>query len=83
MFTTEDLEVNGVPRLGVRLSEYPDVMFVLGRVSLEEVDGQAKLSYNYDVVEGKSPGKQFEKSVGDFIVEYCLTNENKVFLGGV
>ena len=71
-YTITDLELNGVPRLGVTLGSYPHVTFVVGAVEFLEVDGYLKVKYKYDIVEGDDPvdKKQFEKDVGDFIVWY-------------
>lgn len=84
-YSITDLEINGVPRLGVTLGSYPNVTFVVGAVEFLEVDGYLKVKYNYDIVEGTKPdnSKQFEKDVGDFILWYFQnTNEHPVVYTG-
>lgn len=86
MFKTEDIEINGAPRVSIILDAYPDVSFVLDYAKILEIDGYAKLSYNYNIVSGTpSDTKQFEHAIGDFIVWY-IDNKNDemplIFKGG-
>jgi hypothetical protein len=88
MFKTEELEINGVPRLGITLDRYPDVSFVVGAVQFNEVDGQLRISYNYDVVEGAVPSdkQSFEHAIGDFVVWYLKNQQSEApvaYYGGL
>lgn len=83
-YTTEDLEVNGTPRLGIRLAAYPDVSFVVGAVELLEEDDQLRLKYQWDLVEGTPPDTNaFKNAVGDFVLDY-ITHQGKelIYTGG-
>jgi hypothetical protein len=87
-YTTEELEINDEPRLGIRLDEYDKVLFVIGRVSAEEIGDTLKLSYHYDIIEGSEyvDRSKFDKVVGDFIMWYTSNNLEQpnpvVFTGG-
>lgn len=71
-YQVEELEINGVPRLGITLNEYPEAQFVLGAIEFVEVDGGCKLKYNYDMVDTPAPFpiERFEKAIGDFVMHY-------------
>ncbi len=72
MYSLEDVEINDVPRVGVRLDAYPHTLFVVGAVEFLEVEDSLRVKYNYDIVSGITPTdtRQFEHAVGDFIVHY-------------
>lgn len=74
MYKAEEIEVNDVPRLAIELDSTPGVQFVIGEVKFNEVDNQAVMSYNYDVIAGDAP-PDMSRKVGDFIV-WMLENAN-------
>lgn len=85
-YQVEELEINGVPRLGITLDEYPGHQFVLGAIEFVEVDDGCKLKYNYVMVENPAPmpKARFEKAIGDFVLHY-LQNQSEhpvVYTGG-
>ncbi len=84
-YTTTDIEINGEPRVGIRLTAYPHPhLIVLGRVSFDfdKIDEHLLMSYTYDMIEG-SDSDALRIAVGDFIVQYCQNSETeKVFTNG-
>lgn len=68
----EEIEVNGDPRWGITLEEYPNTVFVLDSVEFKEENERVRMRYHYEVVEGYVPEGvekfDFEQKVGDFIV---------------
>jgi hypothetical protein len=84
-YKTKEIVVNEREMLGVTLDEFPDTLFVIGAVKFEEVEGQLKLSYTYEVIEGETPTNKskFENCIGDFIIEFIDANPNQlVYTGG-
>lgn len=85
-YQVEELEINGVPRLGITLNEYPDHQFVLGAIEFVEVDGKCVMKYNYDMVVNTAPLPidKFEKAIGDFVLHYLEQQAEHpvVFTGG-
>jgi hypothetical protein len=86
MYKTQELEVNGVPRLGIVLDKYPDTVFVVGAIEFIEQQDELKLSYKYDIIEGTNPThvREFETDIGNFIYTYILDHPQElVFHGGL
>ena len=86
IYKTKDIEINGQPRILISLKDFPSTWFVLGKVSIEEEQGSARLKFHYDIIEGQLPDdvKLFEKSVGDFIVWYMTNNQEQlIYKGGI
>jgi hypothetical protein len=83
-YKTQELELNGVPRLGITLDLYPDTTFVIGGIEFIEEQDRLKIKYRYDIIEGTTPEniQIFEAAIGEFIRYYIQENPDKLIYHG-
>ena len=79
---------NGQNKLKFTNTNFNDIIFVLGKVSFDELDDGVKLNYEYNVLEHtKEHNKQeLDKLVGDFVMQLLddgVKDNSLIYTGGI
>jgi hypothetical protein len=97
MTNTTEIEVeivgvtdDGTNKIKFTNTQYDSIIITIGKVSFEEVDDQAIMHYEYDIVEhdtelDSEQKKEFDNLVGNYLVqciERGIKNEDLIYAGG-
>lgn len=78
---------DGSYKLKFTNTKFDDIIFTLGAVSFGEGEDEAKLSYEYNVIEHTKfyVKEELDKQVGDLVVQMIVTgleNNDLIYTGG-